>query len=658
MVHCLLFQYFKSMNNFQIFFFILLICMLVHGCSKSEVSNLSFTSSLQTQKINNLIDVSGDKRSDLIFWNTSTMSAPGKFLELCFFEVIDPQKNSYTKIKLGEVSDVPFLGYFDEDSAIDYGIYRSSPNRESTWVVKSGGKDNAYNTTLGGIGDLPVPCDYDGDERFDIAVYSPSNNTFDGVLSRSKLPFKIKLGIKGDFPVPKDYDGDGSADLATYRPKNGVWTIKKTRDNTVSETVLGGPSFLPIPADYDGDGKADLCVYSYIDKTVKLLLSGQGTGFSKENIKKIKEKLGNKDFFPVSADYDGDGVSELAFWSKSLKLLLTFKVGEDLNQRTYHFPKLTNSFPVNNFLLNRVFVNKYIPSSVLTVNGLPALFLFEDGKIMSFEFAPKLKVLRSSLSSWSKKENVLPFVSDFDGDYMPDACFWSADTGTFLCESSRVGWKFALEIGQKTDIPVIGNFDGNNITDIGVYRPSIQSFYYRILGKSAPVNIQTVKLSEDAGLNGIPQISDYDGDGIDDFAVYNPQSNVFIIRKSSSGEETKTVVSNKDEYDLSPVTPVVGDFDGDGKSDPGVVYLESGKFSYYSLLFGKLISHSFNKKLSNLTFTADIDQDLRSDLVFFNLEDSSLGIAESSMSLEYTEIKFDDKKMKDIKLVNYPWLDS
>lgn len=486
------------MNRIKNLFLLFFLASLLLGCSSATKQPFEFIANPLSQKINNIIDLNGDNKSELIFWNTSTMSKPNKFLELCFFEFADLNTDKLgkknTRYNFGEVGNIPFFGYFDEDDTIDFGVYKTNSEGLNTWKIKNGRNNSEVSLNLGEKLELPVPSDFNGDGKFDIVVYDRSEGLYKGILSTHNIPFQVKIGKNHDFPVPKDYDGDGKADFATYNFQDGLWTIRNSRDNSISESKLGSPDYLPIPSDYDGDGSADLCVWNFTDNDIKATLTTLRRPLPLKVTEKIKKELKGKVIHPVPGDYDGNGISELAFWDSSSKLLICFDIKQDLKKKIYNLREITNSIPVNNFFLMQFTAKKNIKDT--------------------------------------NTENKNEFISDFDGDYVLDKCRWSKDTGTFICTSSRVGWDFALNIGQKTDIPVTGNFNADNITDIGVYRPGAQSFLIRYLGKSSPEEIKVIQLGKEAGKNSIPKISDYNGDGIDDFAVFNPENKKLIVQNS------------------------------------------------------------------------------------------------------------------------------
>lgn len=77
-------------------------------------------------------------------------------------------------------------------------------------------------------------------------------------------------GFDDTTPVPADYDGDGKADLA-IKTDSGGWLIDYASDGFVGWNLTlsgyGGPGAIPVPANYDGadrDGRrrADLAVKS------------------------------------------------------------------------------------------------------------------------------------------------------------------------------------------------------------------------------------------------------------------------------------------------------------------------------------------------------------------------------------------------------------
>jgi len=69
-------------------------------------------------------------------------------------------------------------------------------------------------------------------------------NTFDNTV---RLPTPIYLGWGDAVPVPADYTGDGRADLAVYSESSGMWYIRTMATKHIYELPLGGPGWRACP---------------------------------------------------------------------------------------------------------------------------------------------------------------------------------------------------------------------------------------------------------------------------------------------------------------------------------------------------------------------------------------------------------------------------
>ncbi|MCC2605151.1 FG-GAP repeat domain-containing protein [Planctobacterium marinum] len=280
-------------------------------------------------------DYTGDGVADIIMRRASTYSFESPF--------------GVSEIFGKQSSDIPVAGDFDGDGKYDFAVRRPETGY---WYVlnSSGGNTNSINQD--GIqrvqfgrnaSDIPVVGDYDGDGVHDFAIRRPSNLTW-YVKNSSGSGFNSDVGDgiqrivfgreETDIPVPADYNGDGITDMAVWRPSTQYWYIKNSagekvnynssREDGIQRIIFGiGADEVPIPADYDGDGISDLALYNTISFDWMVLSSLTGETITKYNVGSGEEDI------PFAADFDSDGKADFAIWKPSNQTISVLRSSDE-----------------------------------------------------------------------------------------------------------------------------------------------------------------------------------------------------------------------------------------------------------------------------------------------------------------------------------------
>jgi hypothetical protein len=236
------------------------------------------------------------------------------------------------------------------------------------------------------------------------------------------------------------------AELTVIDETTGVWkTQSADGEGAFAAYKWGLEGDVRVPADYDGDGITDIAVWRPGTGNWHILRSSDGATL---NIK--WKQTGAVGDIPVPADFDGDKIADLAVWRPA-------------NGRWY---VLTSQ-------------SGFSSSSVSALGSL----------------------------------GDIPVPADYDGDGRADAGIFRSSQNRWYIAESKTGKVTTRNFGiAGTDLLVPADYTGDGRADLAVFRSGV--WYVQELSGGE------IERFEFGFADSIPVPADYDGDGTTDFAVY------------------------------------------------------------------------------------------------------------------------------------------
>jgi len=327
-------------------------------------------------------------------------------------------------------------------------------------------------------------------------------------------------------------NGEGSFTWDASRISDGNYFIYAVVSDGINSTrfysdvsvEVGGISNIPVPAatpcDFDGDGRSDIAVVRSNGnfQPANWFIRNSSTGV----VDVRSFGVDNLDIF-FAPDFNGDLVSDISLFRGKVDIFTSFisELSAENDQKVQAWGVL-GDVPIK---------------ADLDGDGIddPTVFRPQDGTLWSIRSTEG-----AAGFNWGLNGDI-PVAADFDGDGRDDLAVWRPSDGFWwILQSSKKNSTAPADIlyrqfGLPGDYPMVGDYTGDGIADLVVFRPSSGNWF--VCPSETEFNCLTSLQVNQFGLPGdVPIQADFDGDGILDRAIYRPIGGYWFYQQSGDGQ--------------------------------------------------------------------------------------------------------------------------
>ena len=272
---------------------------------------------------------------------------------------------------------------------------------------------------------------------------------------------------------------------------SGTWSAVSIYGEPINLQYIkmGDASVQPLTGDFNGDGVADVAIF--VDGYWFIDINGNGTWDEED----LWARMGSHEDQPVVGDWDGDGKDDIGVFG------LQWPGDNAVVEQDPGLPDAANKIVKSQ--------PKNVPPKDAPASRRRLLQKSAQGQVRAdvvdhvFQYG---------------RRNEIAVAGDWNGDGVVNiGTYRDGQWRLDLNGDGRISQGDAvIAFGDSEDLPVVGDFNGDGIDELGLYRNGIWK-----IDLNGDRHIDSVDEVFQHGGNGdTPVVGDFDGDGVDDIAVY------------------------------------------------------------------------------------------------------------------------------------------